>query len=86
MATTTERAFTKSVTARIIMPTAVGIAAEMGITNPIPSNPVRVGAVMTAWYQMASKMVKRTAAASNHRHDGISNGRGVRYEKQDHDL
>jgi hypothetical protein len=78
MATTTERAFTKSVTARTIMPTAVGIAAEMGITNPIPSNPVRVGAVVTAWYQMVNKMVRKaataTAYASNHRHDGISNG------------
>jgi hypothetical protein len=78
MAMATERALTKSVTVRTIVPAAVEIAADTGITKPITSNPVRVGVVMTAWYQMVNKMVRRsataTAYASNHRHDGISNG------------
>jgi len=78
MAPTTERALTKSVTVRTIVPAAVEIAAHMGITKPIPSNPVRVGVVMTAWYQRVNQMVRRTATAtsytSNQRHDGMSNG------------
>jgi len=51
MVTTTERAFTKSVTVRTIVPAAVEIVADATKAKPIPSNPIRVGVVMTAWNQ-----------------------------------
>jgi hypothetical protein len=67
-----------SVTIRTTVPTAVGIAGSAIKTKPIPSNPVRVVAVMTAWYETANQMPRRMATvhayASSHRHDGISNG------------
>jgi len=78
MATVTKRVFTVSVTIRTIEPAAVEIAEGRTKAKPIASNPVRVGVVMTVWYQMANQMVRRTATAtaypSSHRHDGISNG------------
>jgi hypothetical protein len=78
MATTTKRALTMSVTIRTIVPATVAIAAGRTKAKPIPSNPVRVGAVMTVWYQIAKQMVRRTATptayASSNRHDGINNG------------
>ncbi|WP_334483342.1 hypothetical protein [Bradyrhizobium algeriense] len=78
MAKTTERALTMSVTVRTIVPAAVEITGIKAKAKPIPSNPVRVVVVMTAWYHMADQMLRRTATAtayaSSHRHDGISNG------------
>ena len=74
-ATTTKRALTVSVTMRTIVPAAVEPAADRAIAKLIPSNPVRVGGAVTVKYQMAVTSSATVATyASNHLHDGISNG------------
>lgn len=48
METATKRALTMSVIIRTIVPVAVEIAADSTKAQPMPSNPVRVGVVITA--------------------------------------